>query len=382
MKRYIKLILSALCILTFNACTYDYEMPDYSNAAPLYSIEGFSNELRQALIKDAEKYGLTFHYAAERWRTIVREKDDKDSILYEGVARGKADKNATNLEVSYICSCMLQAANWNYYDICQFDFQKKFHLEISPFVCEVRMVLGDTYLTKEAPNHPTIYNVDRGGLTQMLIQKCESLGYSIADAKMYITEKDKDGNALRAFQHEAIDGDEISQEGAVEIDVKIEVYGFVNMNKTLLGTYYFKNMPLEHLITIKLTEDMEHEFVASDFIASHYIYNVDRSGLTQMLIQKCESLGYSIADAKMYITEKDKDGNALRTFQHEAINGEVTSAKDAVTIDVEVEVYAFISTYQKKKIGSYVFKSIKLEDIQHSTLKLSADIEHEFVTES
>ena len=499
MKRYIKLILSALSIWAFNACTYDYEMPDYSDAVgAIYSVGKVSSEMQQALIKDVKDYDLDliFQSGTEQWRTVVREKDKNGVILYEGEPRGKADKNATTLEVSYVYSCMFKIADWGCYDICHYDFQKKFKLEISPFAHDAKLSLGDSYIAKEAPNclsiytvehtlsaiaaakadslgykftdvnmyitekieernilrsldyrnnrktediltigkyidvevkvngsynainvplgafhfenvpignktaikltenmdhefmvsefitNHHIYNVDRSDLTQMLIQKCESLGYSIADAKMYITEKDSDGNALRTFQHEAIDGDEISQEGAAEIDVKIDVYGFVNMNKTLLGTYYFKNIPLDHPATIKLTEDMEHEFVVSDFIASHYIYNVDRSDLTQMLIQKCESLGYSIADAKMYITEKDKDGNVLRTFQHEAINGEVTSAKDAVTIDVEVEVYAFISAYQKKKIGSYVFKSIKLEDIQHSTLKLSADMEHEFVSES
>lgn len=261
-SKYIALVLSAMAI---HSCSYDYEMPDLSNAAPTYSVSGVSEELRQVLIEDAKEYGLTFKYSSEDWRTIVREKDEHGNILYEGEPRGKADKNATMLQVSYICSCRLQTANWNYYDICQFDFQKDFKLEISPYKCEARLTSRDTYTKKVADDHPYTYNVSSYNLPT--IEKAKSLGYSIADVKMYITEKNEAGHQMKRFQHRTIDGDIITV-GAKYIDVEVEIYGFQNnnYNKVVIGigTYCFTNISLAKIngTTLYLSTEMEHEFVS------------------------------------------------------------------------------------------------------------------------
>lgn len=259
-SKYIALVLSAIAI---HSCSYDYEIPDLSNAAPTYSVSGVSEELRQVLIEDAKEYGLTFKYSVEHWRTIVREKDEHGNILYEGEPRGKADKNATMLQVSYICSCMLQTANWNYYDICQFDFQKEFKLEISPYKCEARLTSSDTYTKKVADDHPYTYNVDLSNLPT--IDKAESLGYSIAYENMYITEKDIAGNQIKRFQHRTIDGNIITV-GAKSIDVEVEIYGFQKYyhNMVVIGTYYFTNISLAKIngTTLYLSTEMEHEFVS------------------------------------------------------------------------------------------------------------------------
>ena len=100
MNKILKYIIFVLSAMSIHACSYDYEMPDLSNAAPTYSVGGVSEELRQVLIEDAKEYGLTFEYSAEHWRTIVKEKDEKGNILYEGEPRGIADKNANTLQVS------------------------------------------------------------------------------------------------------------------------------------------------------------------------------------------------------------------------------------------------------------------------------------------
>ena len=257
-SKYIVLIFSVLLLYL---CSFDYVMRDLCNEAYTYSVSGVSEELRQVLIEDAKEYGLTFEYAAEHWRTIVREKDVHGNILYEGEPRGKADKNATMLQVSYICSCMLQTGNWNYYDICQFDFQKDFKLEISPYyTCEARLTSGDTYTKKAADNPPYTYNVDRSNLP--VIAKAESLGYSIADVIMYITEKDEAGNQRERVRHRTIDGNIVTV-GAKYIDVEVELYGFQNKyNKVVIGTYYFPNISLAEInnTTLYLSTEMEHEF--------------------------------------------------------------------------------------------------------------------------
>ena len=365
LSKYFALVLSAM---TIHSCSYDYEMPDLTNAAPTYSVSSVSGELRQVLIEDAEEYGLTFKYAAEHWRTIVREKDDNGHILYEGEPRGKADRNATRLEVSYICSCMLQTANWNYYDICQFDFQKGFKLEISPYACEAGLTSDDTYIKRVADEHPYIYNVDYRNIR--VVAKAESLGYNITDVKMYITEKDVNGNQIRRFQHKTIDGDIISV-GAEYIDVEIELYS----SKEVIGIYYFTNISLAEIddTTLYLSTDMDYEFyVPSD----GYTYNVGRSDFTPILKDTADELGVDYLDAKMYITEKDNRKNALRTFPHEWFDGNIFTP-NAEYIDIAIRLYK-----GEEVIGYFVFKDIKLSEINNSTFELAAGMAYEYVSTS
>ncbi len=378
MNRILKYITLVLSAMTIHSCSYDYEMPDLSNAAPTYSVSGVSEELRQVLIEDAKEYGLTFKYAAEQWRTIVREKDEHGNILYEGDPRGKADKNATILQVSYICSCMLQTANWNYYDICQFDFLKDFKLEISPYACEASLTSRDTYTKKVADNHPYSYNVDSSQLP--CIKLAESVGYKIMDVKMYITEKDGTGNVLREFKHRSVDG-MIYTTAARYIDVRVEVYGAepYNTDIILVGTYRFSNISLKEIngTTLMLSTDMEHELEKVEGI---YHYNVDSSQLP--CIKLAESVGYKIMDVKMYITEKDGTGNVLREFKHRSVDGMIYTTA-ARYIDVRVEVYG-AEPYNTDIIlvGTYRFSNISLKEINGTTLMLSTDMEHEYVSGS
>ena len=374
MNKILKYIIFVLSAMSIHSCSYDYEMPDLSNAAPTYSVGGVSEELRQVLIEDAKEYGLTFEYSAEHWRTIVKEKDEKGNILYEGEPRGIADKNANTLQVSYVCSCMLQTANWNYYDICQFDFQKEFKLEISPQTCEAKLTIGDTYTKKVADNHPYTYNVDRSNLP--VIDKAESLGYRIADVIMYITEKDDAGNQIKRFRHKTIDGYIITV-GAEYIDVEVEILGFQNYsNKVVVGTYYFTNISLAEIngTTLNLTTDMEHEFYLP---SDGYTYNVGRSYFTPVLESKVEELGLHIGDTKMYITEKDIHKNVIKTFPHEWIDGKNYFTSNAEYIDVTIRLYK-----DDEVKGSFVFRDIKLADINNSILELTTDMEYEYVSGS
>lgn len=370
MKNEIKNIIFAIVgLLTLNACTYDYDMPDYSNAAPLYTIGGIPDDLRPSLIEDAKKYGLTLEYAGAGWRTVVREKDDLGNVLYEGEPRKKADRYATKLEISYICSCMLQIANWNYYDICQFDFQNEFKLEISPYICEAQLSYGDSYTVRVADNHPYIYNIDRSKLP--VIAMAESLGKRIGGVKTYITEKDVKGNQIRRFQHETIDGNIITV-GAEYIDVEVKILGSSNNDKSVIGTYFFTNIPLAEIdgTTLCLNTDMKHEFYLP---SDGYTYNVARSDFTPVLITKVEELGLHIGDTKMYITEKDIRKNVLKVFPHEWIEGNVFTP-NAEYIDVAIRLYK-----DDEIKGSFIFKDIKLSDINNTTLELTPDMEYEFV---
>ena len=105
--------------------------------------------------------------------------------------------------------------------------------------------------------------------------------------------------------------------------------------RVYVGSYFFKDINLENInnTTLILTEDIEHEFVGNVDIT--YSYNIDRSQLPT--IEKIYSYGYTVADINMVITEKDENGNVIRSFEHRTIDGMIyTTAK---TIDIEIALY-------------------------------------------
>lgn len=263
MKRVkiIKIILLSIFSCICFSCEYDYIMPDYSNAKPCYIVPSEPNsELRGKLITIAKDYGLTLKYSSEYWEVVVKEKDALNNVLYEGEPRYKADSKAKKLQVSYICSCLLQSAGREKFDICQFDFSRDFPLEISPYACDAIVTIDDKFDVHRAKNAPYIYNIDRNLPT---IEKVNSLGYRIADVKTIITEIDNKGEFIRTFEHRSIDG-MIFTVGAETIDVEIALYGFASTTSSseYVGSYYFKDIKLKDITgtTFILTEDIEHEF--------------------------------------------------------------------------------------------------------------------------
>ncbi len=235
---------------------------------------------------------------------------------------------------------------------------------------------GDKYTVTKYPIY--VYNIDRGGLN--VIEKIHSLGYTLLDVKTIITEKDENGDTIRSFEHRMVDGMIITTV-AKTIDVEIPLYGQPqnSAEKVYVGSYFFRNIKIKEIngTTLTLTEDMEHEFVGNENMT--YFYNIDRNNLSVMVIEKINSYGYSVADVNMIITEKDGNGRAIRTFGHRVIDGMIYSAAGAKTIDVEITLYGFNENNDKIYVGSYIFKDIKLEDINGTTLTLTEDMEHEFV---
>ena len=78
----------------------------------------------------------------------------------------------------------------------------------------------------------------------------------------------------------------------------------------------------------------------------------------------------------MYITEKDIHKNVIKTFPHEWIDGNVFTS-NAEYIDVTIRLYK-----NEEVKGSFVFRDIKLADINNSILELTTDMEYEYVSGS
>lgn len=369
------IIIAALLCLSLTACTsYEYDMPDTSNAYPTYSVKELPDDLENELSKIASTYGLTLHYANVKWRTIVHEKDASGNKLYEGEPRKKASKNATTLSVSYIATCMISNSS-RYYDICQFDFEKEFPLAIAPHSTAVKVAKGDKYTARRPDNYPITFKIDRSDLP--VSSKCNELGYnSIADVDVYYAIKDAQGDTTSRAEYDS-DRGIITTANNKYADIEVRIIGFDNRYmKSDVGAFFFRDIPLEDInnSTIHLTTDMDYEFVIYNKL---YNYNVDRSSLP--VIDKCEELGYSIADVTMHVTEYDENGKQLRTVQHRTIDGKLQT-KDGRTIDVEVKLYGLDSRYNKIHIGSWWFRGISIPDIDGTTYQLTTENATEFVT--
>ncbi len=261
-----ELIIILCAIITILSCTYDYQFPYYisqngdTKIKYHYTVTEISSEVRQQLLPIAKECGVTLQYSSEKWRPVITEKDVTGKILYQGEPRDEADINTRFLEISYICSCRLQSFDWTYYDICKFDFEKQYLIGNTPNPVYVSITPSDKYTIKKYPIY--IYNIDRSRIP--VIEKINSLGYTLLDVKTIITEKKENGDTVRTFEHRMIDGMIITT-NVKTIDVEIPLYGNAqnSYEKVYVGSYFFNNIILEEIngTTLTLTEDMEYKFV-------------------------------------------------------------------------------------------------------------------------
>lgn len=373
-KILLSLILIVLCFY-IQSCSYEYEMPDYSNARPTYKVE-MPSDVRSKLWWDAT--ARAFRFSGEHDAEIqvnVREKDANGNILYDGEPRKKADHNAVTLEVYAIGKCRLKNSDWHYYDICIYDFAKHYPLEISPRCSEVTLAESDAYTVTKHPNYPAIFTINSSQLPTL--DKCHELGYNIADVILTVTGKSENGNRVLVSNYNTQDGIIVTDEFS-KIDIEKKIIGLDSRNnKVDVGEFYFKDVVLDRepkVQNIILTTDMDNcEFVEYN---RAYNYNINWA---LPLNEKCYELGYELADCKTYITEKDATGNVLRTFEHRTIDGYIQTS-EARTVDVEVKIIGFDYRKNKVDVGSYIFKGIDVQKINNTTYTITTDKDdYEFI---
>lgn len=259
-----------LFLLSLSSCSYDYEMPNYSNATPLYSIKELPAGIQKEWRRIAISHGLDLNISQEKWETVVTEKNAKGDILYKGSPRIQADNTACSLEVAFRCLGRFKKTDWEYYEICTFKLSTAYDLAISPISCIVEISKDNTYTVEPPPASEQVYryNITYGSdVTMLIINTTESLGYDVSGAEMIITEKNKDGRVLFRGYRQNVNEMSVSKKGAQTVEVAIESYGWPKGNhnqRVKVGTLQFDE-PIELKTisnkTMKLTTNMPSTFV-------------------------------------------------------------------------------------------------------------------------
>lgn len=379
-----------LFVLGLISCTYDYEMPDYSNATPRYIINELPTKIKNEWRQIATGYGLDLSISQEKWETIVTEKNAKGDTIYQGIyGNHKVDKKVTNIEVSFVCLGRFSENDWNYYEICRFNMQSKYELKISPNQCVVEINESTSYTVERPPTSEQVfkYSITYGSdITKILFDILNSIGYDISETKIAAIEKDKDGNILLRKYLRFYDEFNISKKGAQTVEIEIELYGWPkgNYNEKLIGTLKFDEPLLLKDINNKkiiLTADMPHTFIDNEEERT-YIYNIDYgSAIIKLMLDKLNSIGYEMYGVEMVITEIDKDENIL--YQgYRPRNRTIYSAKKAYAVKVEFELYGWPKGNHNDKflIGTLKFdEPLLLKDINNKETILTADMPYTFI---
>lgn len=376
MKKITSLYVT-IVLLGFWSCSYEYEMPDYSNAVTSFNKEQLLNDIGKIFKEEYAKYNISVSGEGV-CESYANEKDVNGNSLYNDTIRGKMNINTKSLEMTYAVQISGGSKSGRKRDVIG-TLKRTFKTEVSPFEVQVNMT------NEEIIYLPIFYNV-KNAMSIAIIEKAQEYGYELSEWKMYISEKDNKGNVLEYFEHEGMIG---APENVNSIDVEIEIYGRMKANnvdyheKKKIGTFVFRGIMLSDIKfkTLELTTDMQYEYIEEPGLI--VLYNIDRSTLP--IIDKAHELSYELADCKMYITEKDSGGNVLTRFEHNSRDGMIGAQDGAKTIDVEVEIIGWpvedgrVNYKVKQRIGAYLFKNIKLSDINKHTLYLTLDMEYEFI---
>lgn len=264
-KILFQLICFSSLLAGFNSCSNDYDMPDLSNACPMYHVGEIPNDVKSSWKDIAREYGLTFEVASEKWESVVEELDNNDNVIYSGVARGRADHNATKLKVGYVCKCRISTIDNNYYEVCTFWLNNIYELHISPIIVEVNMTSSSSYTVKAASDSQKRYPYDLtwdGSVTSLMINTTEQVGYEISGTEKEVVEKDSNGNVIYqgAPKGNSATG-YITHAGTATMDVLILFFGWPKgtyNNKTHVGTITFPNIKMSANAKIVLNADMDY----------------------------------------------------------------------------------------------------------------------------
>ena len=261
MKKYSYIIILAV-LLGFCSCSYEYEMPDYSNAMTPYEKKLLENGIEKKFREEYSKYDIEVVNIDIQEEHAI-EKDASGSVIYDGDARGRTNIRSKKLELSYAVNHRVKPKGGHYQDVVGY-YQRSFNIDVSPF--DVKAKITNDMLTYI----PYFYSVSRNKFVSTIVDKAQALSFEIADAITYVTERDKEKKELIRFEHDPLQGMVASQRGAESIDVEVEVYGWpkdegrVNYNKIQkIGTFVIKDIFLSEInnSTLELTDDMKYEFV-------------------------------------------------------------------------------------------------------------------------
>ena len=354
-----KIICIAIIALGLGSCTYDYNMPDYSNLHSSYRISPQSSyDVSQSWVHALEEQGISFSYDRVDNDYVVCELSEKGNTLYQGKARSKTETNTKSLKVG-VCYSYKEGSWPSFYDahvFCTFWLDKTFEIEVSPNTYEIEITDNEPYSVvlgpKQERKHKYSLEVD-DNLYQLIQTTADGIGY-VFDPPLNATivEKDADGNILyNGKPHED------SMMGSETIEVKIDFYGYPKGTTNYpmpIGAINFPPITLEGNRTIVLSSDMDYELELIPEEKRSIPYYVDTdvdANLTNLITSTIESLGYQADGNRVVLVEKNKDGKILATKTIDNATDLQNSAIGAETLEISIEFAA----------GTIKFSPMKLE---------------------
>ena len=371
-KNSIIAVSIVITALSFVCCTYDYNMPDFSNAYPIYSINDVSDDMRRIWIEEAKVYGLTFEVAKEKWEKKVIEYDANDNVLYSGEARGKADRNAKKLKVGYTCLHRISSIDNNYYEVCTFWIESFYPLSISPFTCYADVSANNRYTIEPAPANSRIcpFNLTwDSSITNLMVATTESLGYEISGTELEVIERDINDNII--YQGSPLKNfgtDYISHKGAYSIEFLLGFYGWPKdsyRNMAKIGVVRFAPIKLEANMSYTLNDGMEYN-IEKSLTDSEYIYAYNLtwdSSITNLMATTTESLGYETSGTELEVIERDINDNIIYQVSPQKNSGtDYITNQGAYTIEFHINFHGWPKgSYRNKvKIGAIIFTPLRL----------------------
>ena len=224
-------------IVFFVACTYDYNMPDMSNATPhgpsvsepsYYYGVTYGSDITSLIMEEAERLG----YEVAAIKKIGIEKDRNGNILVERQMPNGSDciksMQGTNaIEFVLKCEGWPKGSYDNRVLVCTLSFEP-FNLKDNNNKT-ITLTTDMPYTLELLPDSERIYNysVTYGSdMSSLISNTLETIGYEIADTKILITERDKDGNIISERYKPNGDNLLYSTKGAITVRFAVEIYGW------------------------------------------------------------------------------------------------------------------------------------------------------------
>lgn len=252
-------------------------------------------------------------------------------------------------------------------------------------------------MSNATPHGPSVsepsyyYGVTYGSdITSLIMEEAERLGYEVAAIKKIGIEKDRNGNIL--VERQMPNGSDCieSMQGANAIEFVLKCEGWPKGsydNRVLVCTLSFEpfNLKDNNNKTITLTTDMPYTLELLPDSERIYNYSVTYgSDMSSLISNTLETIGYEIADTKILITERDKDGNIISERYKPNGDNLLYSTKGAITVRFAVEIYGWPkgSYDNKEKCCTIVFnEDFNLEEINGKKIVLSKDMSYLISTE-
>ena len=355
--KYIVYIYAMLVFLAMAGCSNDYIYPDISNKHHGYTLK-LQKDLEDEWIKIAEEKGLDTRYESRyEWRIELRELDKEGKVIYRGEPRTSSSDNLFAVD-SIVYKCYAGHV------VCKFKINKSFTInKYYPGSDQIILSPGDNYsvIDPELGEMIYYYGFDISDeLGAILDERVSALGYSSSKVDLSVTEKDIDGNVLSQRNDFNV---RMSAVGAYYADVTITVCTYSqNILKLSVNNIKIPDIPKGTKYILSTSDNYEIEDLAPQLYYYGIRWDADIYGVIDEI---GESMGgYWISSSiECFITEKDSEGNVLKTFPW---SGKGITTTDNRTIFIDVTLLAKGS---KQKYGHATdlfnlhFKNLKLVDI-------------------